>query len=176
MIKILKDPSKSNFPVEISISHTKVQFNCRNTILVSKLIDGIFPDYRIFIPEKSIGTLLIDRKILIDVVDRISTVTSDNFRAVQFSVNETAIEVSAHGNSATKAKEVLEYIESEELTINYKGLNFTRSFNPTYLMDILSTVSSKNIEIHFGYNDQTPTLIKEEGEEHSLFVVMPLIG
>jgi DNA polymerase-3 subunit beta len=177
LIKILKEHSRFDNPVvQISIGSTKAQFVCNSTILVSKLIDGIFPDYRIFIPEKTIGILKVNRKLLTEVVDRVSTITSENFRAVEFHVTEERIEFSAHGNSATKAREVLEYSDSKDAKLLYQGASFTRGFNPSYLSDILSVVTSENVEIHFGYDDRTPTMIKEEDVQSAVFIIMPLSG
>ena len=176
LIKILKEHSKFDNPmVQISIGSTKAQFICSNTILVSKLIDGIFPDYRIFIPEKTIGILTINRKLLTDIVDRVSTITSENFKAVEFKVTADSIEFSAHGNSATKAREVLEYSDIEgSPKVIYQGKDFARGFNPSYLNDIVSVITSQNIEIHFGFDDKTPTMIKEEGIDSAIFIIMPL--
>jgi DNA polymerase-3 subunit beta len=177
LIKILKEHSRFDNPVvQVSIGSTKAQFVCNNTVLVSKLIDGIFPDYRIFIPEKTIGILTVNRKLLTEVVDRVSTITSENFRAVEFYVTEKRIEFSAHGNSATKAREILEYSDAEDAKLVYKGADFSRGFNPSYLNDILSVVTSDNVEIHFGYDDRTPTMLKEEGVDSAVFIVMPLSG
>ncbi len=177
LIKILKEHSRFDNPlVQISIGSTKAQFACANTILVSKLIDGIFPDYRIFIPEKTIGILKINRKLLTDIIDRVSTITSENFKAVEFHITGEAIEFSANGNSATKARELLEYSDLEDAKVSYEGQNFTRGFNPSYLSDILSVVTSENIEIHFGYDDKTPTMLKEENSDSAVFIIMPLSG
>ena len=177
LIKILKEHSRFDNPlVQISIGSTKAQFACANTILVSKLIDGIFPDYRIFIPEKTIGILKINRKLLTDIIDRVSTITSENFKAVEFRITAEAIEFSANGNSATKARELLEYSDLEDAKVSYEGQDFTRGFNPSYLSDILSVVTSENVEIHFGYDDKTPTMLKEENSDSAVFIIMPLSG
>ncbi|MDR0773755.1 MAG: DNA polymerase III subunit beta, partial [Rickettsia sp.] len=83
IVKILKDPKNIQLETEIFLSVNRIKFVCNDIIMVSKLIDGTFPDYQAFIPAENNYKLTINTKLLADAIDRVATITIDKFQAIK---------------------------------------------------------------------------------------------
>jgi DNA polymerase-3 subunit beta len=151
--------------VYIELSSSKIKFSCGSFTLISKLIDGNFPDYNAFIPASYKSKLVINTRDFSSVVDRVSTITMEKFRAIKLDIKQNSIYVSATGEAGGSAFETLEgELEGEELEIG---------FNPRYLLDVLSVIESEQVELQM-QDSFSPVLLKAEDEPNSIFVVMPI--
>lgn len=175
ILKIVKDSKNINADIEILLSSNKIKFICNeNIIMLSKLIDAVFPDYSSFIPENSSSKLIINRKMLADTIERIAIITVEKFRAVKLSSSSKALEISAIGEARGNAKEV---INSSNKTENFYEYNSDETlaigFNPQYLEDVLKAVKSDSVELYFS-DVSAPVLIKFPESAKDIFVVMPV--
>jgi len=119
--------------------------------LISKLIDGKFPNYIQVIPKNNQKKLEIDLKLFLDSVDRVASVSLDKKDGVKFNLSKDVLDLS---------------VFDHDLEI---------SFNSRYLIDVASQLDGDKIEIFF--NDTgSPALIKDPGDFDSIFVVMPMKG
>ena len=168
--KIIKDPASSGLMVQISLSPTKAEFICGKMKLISKLIDGKFPNYNSFIPKENDKQLTIDTKLFAESVDRVSAVTAEQYRAVKISLNGAEIEIEAYAESTGAARESLslsdkvQYNSEESLVIG---------FNPGYLLDVLSVIESEQAILEF-QGQFSPVLIRNSDNNDSIFVIMPV--
>ena len=80
LLKILKDSKNTQSNIEVFLSSTKIKFKCNNLVLISKLIDGTFPEYSSFIPVDNQSKLTVNAKLLASSIDRVATVTVDKLK------------------------------------------------------------------------------------------------
>ena len=152
--------------VKISNIKSKIKFELNNSILISKLIDGKFPNYIQVIPKNNQKKLEIDLKLFLGSVDRVASVSLDKKDGVKFSLTKDALNLSVNNTNSGDGNETLNVKFDHDLEI---------SFNSRYLIDIASQLDGKNIEIFF--NDTgSPALIRDPSDYDSIYVVMPMKG
>ena len=152
--------------VKISNVKSKIKFELDNSILISKLIDGKFPNYLQVIPKNNEKKMEADLKLFLDSVDRVASVSLDKKDGVKFSLKKDTLNLSVNNTNSGDGKETLNVKFEHDLEI---------SFNSRYLIDVASQLDGEKIEIYF--NDTgSPALIKDPGDFDSIFVVMPMKG
>ena len=152
--------------VKISNIKSKIKFELNNSILISKLIDGKFPNYVQVIPKHNQKKLEIELKLFLNSVDRVASVSLDKKDGVKFNLNKDVLNLSVNNTNSGDGKETLGVKFDYDLEI---------SFNSRYLIDVASQLDGDKIEIFF--NDSgSPALIKDPGDFDSIFVVMPMKG
>ena len=157
-----------NYDGEVKISNikSKIKFELNNSILISKLIDGKFPNYIQVIPKNNKKKLEINLKLFLDSVDRVASVSLDKKDGVKFNLSKDVLNLSVNNTNSGDGKETLNVKFDHELEI---------SFNSRYLLDVASQLDGEKIELFL--NDMgSPALIKDPGDFDSIFVVMPMKG
>ena len=152
--------------VKISNIKSKIKFELNNGILISKLIDGKFPNYLQVIPKENQKKLEVDLKLFLDSVDRVASVSLDKKDGVKFNLTKDVLNLSVNNTNSGDGKESLNVIFDHDLDI---------SFNSRYLIDVASQLDGEKIEIYFK-DTGSPALIKDPGDFDSIFVVMPMKG
>ena len=157
-----------DFEGEVKISNvkSKIKFELGSSILISKLIDGKFPNYVQVIPKNNEKKLEIDLKTFLDCVDRVASVSLDKKDGVKFNLTKDKLNLSVNNTSSGDGKESLNVKFNHELDI---------SFNSRYLIDVASQLSGDKIEI-FLNDTGSPALIKDPADFDSIFVIMPMKG
>jgi len=152
--------------VKISNVKSKIKFELNNSILISKLIDGKFPNYVQVIPKNNQKKLEVDLKLFLDSVDRVASVSLDKKDGVKFNLAKNVLNLSVNNTNSGDGKESLNVKFEHDLDI---------SFNSRYLIDVASQLDGEKIEIFF--NDTgSPALIKDPSDFDSIYVVMPMKG
>ena len=152
--------------VKVSNIKSKIKFELDNSILISKLIDGKFPNYVQVIPKNNQKKLEIDLKLFLNSVDRVASVSLDRKDGVKFNLSNDVLNLSVNNANSGDGKETINVKFDHDLEI---------SFNSRYLIDVASQLDGERIEIFF--NDTgSPALIKDPGDFDSIFVVMPMKG
>ena len=157
-----------NYDGEVKISNVKsrIKFELNNSVLISKLIDGKFPNYIQVIPKNNQKKLEIDLKLFLNSVDRVASVSLDKKDGVKFILKKDSLNLSVNNTNSGDGKETLSVKFDHDLEI---------SFNSRYLIDIASQLDGEKVEIYF--NDSgSPALLKDPGDFNSIFVVMPMKG
>ncbi len=152
--------------VKISNIKSKIKFELNNSILISKLIDGKFPNYVQVIPKENQKKLQVDLKLFLDSVDRVASVSLDKKDGVKFSLKKDTLDLSVNNTNSGDGKESLNVKFEHDLDI---------SFNSRYLIDVASQLDGDHIEIYLK-DTGSPALIKDPGDFDSIFVVMPMKG
>ena len=152
--------------IKIDLSDRKIRFSFNETVIVSKLIDGKFPDYEKVIPKNTSNAFSINRKKFLESVNRISTISSEKSKAIKLNLNKDKITISAsnleEGGSGV-----------EEINIKYSGPSLDIGFNSSYLKEIMSQFTLEEITILFS-DSTAPTIIKDTSKSESLYVLMPM--
>ena len=152
--------------IKISNMKSKIKFELNNSILISKLIDGKFPNYIQVIPKNNKKKLDIDLKLFLNSVDRVASVSLDKKDGVKFSLTKDTLDLSVNNTSSGDGKETISVKFDHDLEI---------SFNSKYLIDVASQIDGSTIEL-FLNDTGSPALIKDPGDFDSIFVVMPMKG
>lgn len=155
----------TNEKIIIQTSGNKIKFILGKMSLISKVIDGKFPDYKKVIPLNNQKKLLVNCKDFIDSVERVTTVSLDRKEGIKFELLENKIKLSVSSTNSGDGNEILKAV--------YKNQSFFISFNSKYLIDIASVIENQNIE--FLLNDGiSPVLITDQSDKDSFYVVMPM--
>ena len=157
-----------NYDGEVKISNikSKIKFELKSSTLISKLIDGKFPNYIQVIPKNNQKKLEINLKLFLNSVDRVASVSLDKKDGVKFSLTKDALNLSVNNTNSGDGNETLSVKFDQDLEI---------SFNSRYLIDVASQLEGEKIEIFF--NDTgSPALIKDPSDFDSIYVVMPMKG
>ena len=157
-----------DFEGEVKVSNikSKIKFELNNSILISKLIDGKFPNYIQVIPKENQKKLEVDLKLFLESVDRVASVSLDKKDGVKFNLNKDVLNLSVNNTNSGDGKESLNVKFDFDLDI---------SFNSRYLIDVASQLDGEKIEI-FLKDTGSPALIKDPADFDSIYVVMPMKG
>lgn len=151
--------------VTISLSENQVRFVVGTSILVSRLIEGKFPEYEKVIPFGNDKILEVDAKAFAEAVDRISIMSTDKLRPVKMRIEGTTMAISAHSSETGSA--------IEELEVQYKGEPVDFGFNARYILDVTQQISNQQLQFLIG--DETQAIIAKEATDNSaLYVLMPM--
>ena len=157
-----------NYDGEVKISNikSKIKFELNESVLISKLIDGKFPNYIQVIPKNNQKKLEIELKKFLNSVDRVASISLDKKDGVKFDLSKDLLNLSVNNTNSGDGKETLNVKFDYDLQI---------SFNSKYLIDVASQLDGENVEIFF--NDTgSPALIKDPSDFDSIYVVMPMKG
>tara|TARA_Y100000590_G_scaffold401983_1_gene487292 strand:+ start:143 stop:1255 length:1113 start_codon:yes stop_codon:yes gene_type:complete len=152
--------------VKVSNIKSKIKFELNNSILISKLIDGKFPNYVQVIPKENQKKLQVNLKLFLDSVDRVASVSLDKKDGVKFNLKKDVLNLSVNNTNSGDGKESLNVKFDHELDI---------SFNSRYLIDVASQLDGDQIEIYLK-DSGSPALIKDPSDFDSIYVVMPMKG
>ena len=154
-----------NDSLSISNDKSKIQFQFKNSVLISKVIDGKFPKYDQVVPKNNEKILKINLKSFINSVDRVIAVSSDRKEGVKMNISKENVKFSVNNPNSGDGTEI---VKSE---FNSEDMNV--SFNSKYLMDISSQIEGDSIV--FNLNDAgSPAIIKDLADKDSIYVVMPM--
>ena len=152
--------------VKISNIKSKIKFKLSNSVLISKLIEGKFPNYVQVIPKNNQKKLEVNLQQFLDSVDRVASVSLDKKDGVKFNLTKDTLNLSVNNTNSGDGKESLNVKFDHDLDI---------SFNSRYLLDIASQLDGEKIEI-FLNDTGSPALIKDPSDIDSIFIVMPMKG
>lgn len=162
--KLLDD---SENPVSIEIFQKKIRFTFSDIVLISKVIEGKFPDFNRAIPKNNTKQFCINRLKFLQGLQRVAILSnaSEKFRGVRLVISSGVLSIICKNSEQEEAQEDLE-IEYNQETVDI-------SFNITYLMDVLNNLNSDIVQCAFE-NANNSTLITIPGNEHFKYVVMPM--
>ncbi|MBF0146218.1 MAG: DNA polymerase III subunit beta [Magnetococcales bacterium] len=163
MRKVLEEDQDA---LEIIMGAAHIQFIKPELTLVSKLVQGRFPDYRRVIPSQNSIRLNMDRQELDSVVKRISVLSHEKSRGIRMHVHGSLMKVSSN-NPEQEAGE-------EEISVQFSSEDpFAIGFNARYLRDILTAMEGTEVCFVFK-DDESPALVFDPNRNDALFVLMPM--
>lgn len=149
--------------VKVTIEKSQVSFNLGYTQIYSKLLDEIYPNYRQVIPTSSREKIVVDRKLLLDALDRASVMTVEESSSTRLTFEANQLLVSSVAVDIGEAKDIV--------PIKYSGEKIDIVFNPTYVKEPLKAIDEDEVTIELN-NGSSPAIIR--CSVPFLYVMMPL--
>jgi DNA polymerase III subunit beta len=165
VLELSKLLAESDEPVSIELSATQAAFSFGSVELVSKLVDGKFPDYARVIPTQHKNRLQLEREPLRQALQRAAILSNEKFRGVRWVLGEGSLKIVSSNAEQEEAH--------EELEVSYAGDALDIGFNVNYLLDVLNNVAGDRIECAFG-DAASSALISYASEKDFKYVVMPM--
>jgi DNA polymerase III subunit beta len=149
--------------VRVSVGSGQIAFDLNNTLLVSKLIEGNYPNYRQVIPGEMKERVTLERETFLNSLRRVSLLASDKSNSIKLNFSKNNIDITANTPEVGEAK--------ESLPVAYKGREFSIAFNPEFLMAPLRNLAEDEIFLDL-IDEMSPGVIKIQSP--FLYVLMPM--
>ncbi len=159
LIKVLGDAGQ----LKIQVLANLAAFDLGSTLLITKLIEGVYPNFRQVIPSQCEERVTVDRESLLAALRRAALMTDDESPTVKVTFEKNKLNISAVTPDVGEAH--------ESVPIKYAGKTIAMAFNPDFMMDPLRNLVSDEISIEL-VDDMSPAIIK--CELPFLYVLMPL--
>ena len=157
--------AESTDQLSMQTGDNRIKFTLGKMKLISKVIDGKFPDYKKVVPSTNDKTLLVSSDEFISSIERVASVSLDRKEGVKLVINKDNVQLSV--NSANSGD------GNEKIKAQFNSENLNISFNSKYLIDIASEVEDKNLKINFK-DSISPVLIEDASDKNSYYVIMPM--
>ena len=151
--------------VQLAVSSARIQFRCGRTLLVSRLIDGTFPDYERVIPSGNERVAVVATKLFAEAVDRVATISTEKARAVKLAFEPARVTISVVSSEAGRAV--------EELDGDYNAEALEIGFNARYVLDMMGQIEGPAVRIEMA-NAAAPTVVRDPSDTSALYVLMPM--
>lgn len=152
--------------IQISCTHNKISFSYGNIYVISRLIEGQFPDYNRVIPKEFKTRVIINKQDFQSALDRVSLISrSGDYNIIHFEFIDNRVRISSDNPNIGKAEETI------NVQIEGPGINI--SFNAKYIMDVLKAIETENFIFSFN-QPLTTASIKEENNNNFTYVVTPV--
>ena len=165
IIELQRLLEESDEPVQLDIAGNQVRLTFADIELVSKLVEGKFPDYTRVIPKGYKNDFTIDRDRLLRSLQRAAIMTSDKFKGVRCVISPGSMKISSTNADQEEAV--------DELEIDYGGDSIDIGFNVSYLLDVLNNLKCDNVNIALG-DANSSALITIPDNADFKYVVMPM--
>jgi DNA polymerase-3 subunit beta len=162
LARLLNDTDE---PVTVEILQNQVRFSFSNVVLVTKVVDGKFPDYNRVIPTGYQKHFDINRLLLLQTLQRASILSNEKFRGVRLILTADNLRIVCNNSEQEEAE--------EELELQYDGEALDIGFNISYLLDVLNNLGDQTVRCAFG-DANSSALITIPGNEDFKYVVMPM--
>jgi DNA polymerase-3 subunit beta len=165
VLELSRQLADNDEPLEIVLTPTQAQFRFGNIELVSKLIDGKFPDYERVIPQQHTKLLNLRRDQLLQSLLRAAILTNEKFRGVRLVLDNGSLKILSTNAEQEEAQ--------EEIEVDYQGESLDVGFNVTYLLDVLNNISTEIIQCRLADASSSALFMLPDNERFK-YVVMPM--
>jgi DNA polymerase-3 subunit beta len=149
--------------VEINKNHLKLTKG--ETVLITKLIDGKFPEFKGVLETELNIMLNVNRAEFIETMNRAAVLTTDRFKGVKIALEPGIMRITANNPEQEEAV--------EEMEIDYKDDNVETGYNVSYLIEAARVIGTEDMELHLQGNDGI-CIIKQPQDNRSTWLVMPM--
>jgi len=162
LIKLLGDTDE---PVSLAIGSNQARFAFGGIEIVSKIVEGKFPDYQKVIPTTHKNRVSLERATLAQSLNRAAILSNEKIRGVRLVFTKDALSIICTNNEQEEAE--------EGLALEYDGDPLDIGFNISYLLDVLNHVESETVTVAMG-DSNSSALVQMPGREDFKYVVMPM--
>jgi len=149
--------------VEIFAGENLVMFRAHGAELVSKLVDGSYPNYRQVIPGEATQRITLERELLLNSLRRVSLLTVDKSSSIRLNFTSNNLDISANTPEVGEAR--------ESMAVSYAGPDLAIAFNPEFLMDPLRNLPDDEVHLEL-IDEMSPGVLKINTP--FLYVLMPM--
>jgi DNA polymerase III subunit beta len=165
VLELSRQLADNDEPLEIVLTPTQARFRFGNIELVSKLIDGKFPDYERVIPQQHSKLLNLRRDMLLQSLQRVAILTNEKFRGVRLVLDNGSLKIMSTNAEQEEAQ--------EEIEVDYQGESLDVGFNVTYLLDVLNNIATEIIQCRLADASSSALFMLPDNERFK-YVVMPM--
>ncbi len=165
VLELSRQLGSADADVLVEIYASQVRFKYGNSELVTKIIDGKFPDYTRVIPVNYNKKITLERQGLLQSLQRAAILSNEKFRGVRWMIAGNNLRISCTNNEQEEAQ--------EEMEVSYTGEALDVGFNITYLLDVLNNVHAEKIDCAFGDANSSMLITIPERDDFR-YVVMPM--
>ena len=165
VLELSKILRQENEDIKITFGNSSLSIQDENLDFSTKLIDGKFPDYEKVLPSGDPNSLEVSKESLQSALSRASVLSNEKYRGVRFALDKNTLKLTANNPEKESAEELLD--------VNYNGNPMEIAFNIGYLLDVLGTIETDNVELNF-YGEESSCLIREPGNQAEVYVIMPM--
>jgi DNA polymerase-3 subunit beta len=153
--------------IEFDLDESNLFFKVQNRTLISRIIEGKFPNFEAVIPKDNPNTFTVSKEEITDAVRRVSLFSTERSKGIKFFIEKDKIRLFSSNPEIGEAR--------DKVDIDYKGENLEIGFNSQYLLDFLATVSAENIRFELK-DTNSSVLMRPEVEEaiEYIYVLMPM--
>ena len=162
LIKLMED-NEEDVTIEIGLNQAKFSFS--NIVMISKIVEGKFPDYNKVIPTNYQNNITIDRTVLLQALQRAAILSNEKFSGVRLVLTQNSMRILCSNTEQEEAQ--------EELEVSYEGIPLDIGFNIKYLLDVLNNMIDEKIICSFG-DVNSSGLITAPSDDNFKYVVMPM--
>lgn len=150
---------------ELAVEGSQLIVRSGSTTLMIRLIEGKYPNYQQFIPQKLKQKVRINREAFLTSLKRVSLLANHKSKAVTLSITNGRMEIASNNPELGDAK--------EEIEVGYDGGDLKIGFNAKYITDVLNAIGDDEVELEM--NDQlSPGLMRPHNDKNYTCVVMPM--
>lgn len=162
--------AKEQGDVVIKFNQQAAEIRFTESVLICRLIEGVFPNYNAAIPKDNPNELSIDRKALQSAIRRVLPFASMSSQLVRFRLDSGSLEISSEDlDFAISAK--------EQLVCEYNGQPLQIGFRGDFLMEILNSIDTEEVRIQLGDPSRAGIVLPATQPENEdlLMLIMPLL-
>lgn len=165
VLELAKQLNDSDEPITLEVLQNQVRFTFSNIVLISKIVDGKFPDYNRVIPVDHQKQFDVNRLLLLQTLQRASILSNEKFRGVRLILTTGNLRIVCNNAEQEEAE--------EELEVQYDGEALDIGFNVTYLLDVLNNLTNETVRCSFGDANSSALITIPENDDFK-YVVMPM--
>ena len=165
VLELSKSLNQSDEEVQVILAQSSIEVKNSSMQFTSKLVDGKFPDYEKVFPKGESNKLTVSIENLQGALTRAAVLSNEKYRGVRFQLAKNLLKLTANNPEKESAEEVIE--------VDYKGAELEIGFNIGYILDVLNSMESEEVELHF-FSEESSCLINEPGNESEVYVIMPM--
>jgi DNA polymerase-3 subunit beta len=166
VLEMLRLLEESDQIVTIDVAQGQIRFTFGDVELVSKLVEGKFPDYKRVIPANYNNYFDVSRDTLLSSLQRAAILTSDKFRSVRVQLGSNLMKISATNAEQEEAQ--------EEIDIDYAHAALDVGFNVSYLLDFLANTKNETVRWSVSADTNASALLTIPENDNFQYVVMPM--
>ena len=166
VLELIKLLDESDDPIQLTMHQNQVKFAFSGIEIVSKIVEGKFPDYTKVIPSGYVNHVSLNRTEFQRALQRASILSNDKIRGVRLVFTKDSLSIICSNNEQEEAE--------ENMPINYDKEALDIAFNIAYLLDVLGHLSTEVIQLSLGEANMSSALITQPGSEEFKYVVMPM--
>ena len=166
VLELIKLLDESDDPIQLRMHQNQVKLSFAGIEIVSKIVEGKFPDYTKVIPAGYSNHVTMNRAEFLSALQRASILSNDKIRGVRLVFTKDALSIICSNNEQEEAE--------ENLPIEYGKEAMDIAFNIAYLLDVLNHLTNENVLLSLGEANMSSALITQPGSEEFKYVVMPM--
>jgi DNA polymerase-3 subunit beta len=152
--------------LQFDLDENNLFFNVENRTLISRIIEGKFPNYGAVIPHDNSNVMVLSREEIADAVRRVSLLSTERSRGIKFNVEKNKLRLFSSNPEVGEAR--------DEVDMDYEGGEFEIGFNSQYLLDFLTVAKSERIRFEMKDENSAILIQPEEDEINYKYVLMPM--